>query len=561
MSNENNDSVSQGESQESGADDAPVRVTLPPEKEVIKQVQQLLGNKKVSIESLTETIALDPVIVIELLRVANSVTNSAARTQVIAISNAIISLGMVQVGQVLDQLLTREKLSSSELNTALEEQRTHCVEIARVARTIARAISPSVANTAYTTGLLVHIGDMLVISELRGKYLEIAKSQGKRSKINYRLMQDFEYDVEANGIEFLQQTGVPEKIVSSINRNAVPQSAESAEVRTICFSAIEMIEAFESGRWERLAPGQKIPSSSSIRMLQLTDQKYAELYEKVSAYFGGDAETEDAFTADEIKQEAAAVSAPAYVEDAVPPATPAEPTPDPVEASSPDTAQKAISEEVALTSAPVNEAPPTPTGSSKRLDSMFGETLSWLKKAKDTKQEQKQKTEEDRLSIPEVPQSTASKTQEALSGIEDMISAAANSEQLLTQLLSQLVTCGFFKKSALLVIAEDRKSATVRVAAGSALSKGQQIQIDDPLSPLARAASKVQSIGNKDSEVSPFGTKAFALAPIESNHELPVVLYADCGDEAISLAGRRFFRGVVSALNERLSILPGGLPE
>ncbi len=569
MDQENQNSNATVETVQSGG---PYKVVLPPNREICSEVESLLGNKKISIENLTEAIAKDPIIVMELLRLSNSVNLAPGKTQVTSISNALVALGLDTLSEVLDQLLERPSIATTELSECLEQQRSQCVETARVSRIIARIAAPSLANTAYTSGVLFFIGDMIAVCHLRGKYVELAKSQIKRSKINYRLLQDFDFDVDDVGINYLQKMGIPEKLYSCLDRTAVPMSDESANVRTMCFSAVEMMDAFEAGRWERYAPGQKIPSASSIRMLQLSDQKYAQVYEKLSAYFAGEAAEIEAFTEEEIKSAAESPPPGANKSDkgAIAPMQASLPNPEsPQQAARADNATANLTAESVATDpqpSPAQEAASTvvqapATAGLGRLDSMFGETLNWLKKAKDSKVEQKKKEEQSVLTVPDAPQSIASKTKQALSGFESLISAAENTEDLLSQLLSQLVTCGSFEKSALLVVADDRRSAKIHMAAGGKLKKGETIIIDDPFSPLARACSKVQSIGVKDSDISPFGTKSFALAPIDSSHDLPVILYADRGNEAINLAGRRLFRNVVAALNERLAKLPGGLPE
>ncbi|MEZ4753703.1 MAG: hypothetical protein R3A13_05255 [Bdellovibrionota bacterium] len=59
----------------------------------------------------------------------------------------------------------------------------------------------------------------------------------------------------------------------------------------------------------------------------------------------------------------------------------------------------------------------------------------------------------------------------------------------------------------------------------------------------------------------PFGSKAFALSPIDADHDTPVALYADCGvDGSITFEARRIFRTVVEIHNQKLPSLPGGIP-
>jgi hypothetical protein len=159
----------------------------------------------------------------------------------------------------------------------------------------------------------------------------------------------------------------------------------------------------------------------------------------------------------------------------------------------------------------------------------------------------------------EPPKLRTSGGNQVVNSIANMFNEAQNSEQLLTDLLSMLVDKGPFKKTALIVVSKDRKHAIVVAARG--IGNGQRVELDDPLSPLAQCFSKVQSFGTKSNEASPFGSKAFALAPITADHDTPVALYADCGnDGSITFEARRIFRTVVDILNEKLPSIPGGIP-
>ena len=159
------------------------------------------------------------------------------------------------------------------------------------------------------------------------------------------------------------------------------------------------------------------------------------------------------------------------------------------------------------------------------------------------------------------PQLASSKSTSVVSAMASMIDSATTADQLLKDLLGMLVGPGLFQKSALIVVAKDKKKALVVAARGPNIGNGQTVVIDDPLSPLAECFSKVQSFGNRESKVSPFGSKAFALAPVEAHHETPVALYADCGnDGSVPFEARRIFRTVVEILNQKLPHLPGSIP-
>jgi len=112
-----------------------------------------------------------------------------------------------------------------------------------------------------------------------------------------------------------------------------------------------------------------------------------------------------------------------------------------------------------------------------------------------------------------------------------------------------------------IALSNDRKNAIIVAARGLDVKHGQRMHIQDRLSPLAQGFSKVQSFGNVSNENYPFGSKAFAVAPLNANHNNPVALYADCGvDGSLTFEARRVFRTVVDMVNQKLVQLPGGIP-
>jgi hypothetical protein len=148
-----------------------------------------------------------------------------------------------------------------------------------------------------------------------------------------------------------------------------------------------------------------------------------------------------------------------------------------------------------------------------------------------------------------------------VSNVSKELDSATSSEELLRSILGILIEEGPFEKSALIVVSKDRKNALVIAARGPSITNGQTLILEDPLSPLAQCFSKVQSFGNRSSSDSPWGSKAFALSPIDADHDTPVALYADCGNNgSLTFEARRIFRVVVDILNQKLPTIPGGIP-
>jgi ribosomal protein L29 len=326
-------------------------------------------------------------------------------------------------------------------------------------------------------------------------------------------------------------------------------------MKPICQASNEMVEAFDSNKWEKLAPGKKLAPKSSIRLLQMSDTQYLKLYERVSEFLFSIRLLEERKKQEEFKRQQQDTEL------------------DPIEVA-PEQINELDAEIQNLISGGSNSSDEEvfeddDTSELSDDDELETEIFNVKEdlieerfsldtartKSKDVPRVQKAARP---VKLPELRTSKGTKT---VASISTMFEEAENSEELLTSLLDMLVGKGPFEKSALIVISKDRKTALVVTARGPNIGNGQTLELTDPLSPLAQCFSKVQSWGNKESKESPFGSKAFALAPIDADHDTPVALYADCGrDGSITFEARRIFRTVVEILNQKLPHLPGGIP-
>ncbi|MCC6955074.1 MAG: HDOD domain-containing protein [Deltaproteobacteria bacterium] len=149
----------------------------------------------------------------------------------------------------------------------------------------------------------------------------------------------------------------------------------------------------------------------------------------------------------------------------------------------------------------------------------------------------------------------SSKAQEFFTVIEDLFKSQRKTDELLSNLLTLLVSAGPYQRAALLVMQNNRKLAVVHALAGQSAPTGK-ISVDDPISPLALMSTKIRSF-NATEVVdfhAPFGISAYAMSPIKVTNLPPVLLYVDCGQaRCLPFEGRKIFRLVVGLLNNFLS--------
>lgn len=537
----------------------PFAVQFPPDLPVWTEARKLVSDKNTRVEDLATICLQDPVIVIELLRVSNAMFFSGGRSPITSVRTAIIRLGSDVVLEHLDKLQDRVPFEAEDVQHWFEVHRSRCKRTAILARILAEAQARQLADDCQAAGLLMHIGDMLAVAYFKEEYVKLSEEHS-RSGLNFRLTQDKKFDVERMGLTYLRRSGIPEALLFAIDREARAPRPDRAPMKPLCFSASEMVEAFDANRWDKLAPGKTLPPKSAVRTLSLSDPQYLKIYERASEYLFS------ARLAEERKKQGLPPEGP--------PAETLATTPSSVVATEEDSGfESEISNlihnrsESSENDSEADEAPTAPTPQAKQ-ETKVSSVPSALDSANDPFSLMVSRAE--RKTVPRVTRSEPAMkppplhTAKGTAVVNDITSGfekASTSEELLAALLETLVDRGPFEKSALIVVSKDRKNAVVVAARGPGIGNGQKLSLDDPLSPLAQCFSRVRSFTTAEKGCSPWGSKAYALSPIDADHSTPVALYADCGnDGALTFEARRVFRSVVAMLNQKLPTIPGGIP-
>lgn len=533
---------------------SPLRVTFYADKSVWNEARRLVSDKNIRVEDLAICASQDPVIVIELIKISNAMYFSGGRQSITSTKASIVRLGSDVVLETLDRMKDRPAFDNEGITNWFEIHRSRCKRTAIVARMLSEAVAKTLSDDCQTAGLLLNVGEMLATAHLGEQYVNLAE-QMARTTVIYRLAQDFKYDVERMGVTYLRRNGIPEALLFAVDREASSKSKDRAIMKPICFAAGEIVDAFDANRWEKLSPGKTLPPKSNLRILQLNEQQYLKIYERAGEYL---------FSSKLLDEKKKQGDVPAESNEPIAVSTSAAPSAD--SSALQNEIQGMLSNiSTAETPAPKTAKPPAAAKPETKV-TVIAESLASVEEQFSLKKNPAEKPKTVRQKVksqPTVapPQAASAKAREMVSNISDMFEGAQTSEELLSCLLAKLVDSGPFEKSALIVVSKDRKQALVVAARGPNIGNGQRITIDDPLNPLAQCFSKVQSFGTKENQCSPFGSKAFALAPINADHDTPVALYADCGaNGAITFEARRIFRTVVELLNQKLPQIPGGIP-
>ncbi len=563
----------------------PLGLLMPADRDVWNEARRLVTDKNLRVEDLASCASQDPVIVMELLRVANALYFSAGRPPITTARTAVVRLGSDVILETLDRLAERTPIEDDDISHWFEVHRSRCKRTALVARILSETAAKTLADDCQAAGLLMHVGEMIAVIHFGLDYVKLAEEHS-RSGIIYRLAQDHKFDVERVCINYLRRQGIPESLLFAIERDGRSRTPDRAVMKPVCLASMEMVEAFDSNRWDKLAPGKKMPPKSAIRMIQITDPQYLKIYERVSEYLFSVRLLEEKKKQALLAGVTEAV-APIITADSSATSTDADELQDEItnliqggddnfEELAEEEQYKEHEEEPPAVPTQSKAAPPPEEEEEEEgaIWSIKPKTIYNIKEELTPKQKKLDQfnlnTDPKAKKVARVKKPTqiiapptlhSANSAKTVTTITEMFDKVSNGEELLSKLLAKLVDDGPFEKSALIVVSKDRKNAIVVAARGPNIGNGQTLILDDPLSPLAQCFSKVQSFGTRASKNSPFGSKSYALSPIDADHNTPVALYADCGnDGSVTFEARRIFRTVVEVLNQKLPTLPGGIP-
>lgn len=509
----------------------PKHVQLPAESSVLREARLLAGDRNVRIGKLTATVAQDPVITLELLRTANAAFFSGERPSITTVQNAVIRLGSETIVQTLDTIGSRGSFEDPDVYREFEALRALSRKTSVVGSIIADKIKRDVSEMVQTAGLMTYMNYMIACAYLQEDYIDVSLGR-KRTSLAYRIQQDFGFDINKTMLEYLRANGIPTELFYGLDRELKCKTTSQSSLRFIVESAVELVEAWSAGRWEKYSPNQTLPSKSSLRLLTITDAQYADIYEDVQAALKGSAKKK---VEDEPAEEKESVEA------------------------------KSKSKLSAL--APSSQKSSKTRIHQRRSESMrVAPTLILTKRGFGGYDPNAQPTnfiESEDTELEEEKAKLSDDAKQVLDLISTLCLESKTANELLVRLMSLLISDGPFVRAALITLTNNRESADIHTAIGDGFENGDTIAVSDPLSPLALCLTQIKSFNSKhmNDSISPFGITSYAISPIRITSEVPVVLYADCGvDRPLALEARKIFRLVVGLINRTLPRLSGGLP-
>ncbi len=525
-----------------------LNMQVPPASSVLTEANKLVSDPNSRIENLSLCISQDPFLSLEILKKANSMLFTDGKASTTSIKNAIIRLGRDAIKSILFSLQAIKEPKEEIILNFLNLYRDKSKRVSIVTRIFTKVIDKNLEEDCSITGLYTYLAYILSALSFKEDFLEFPTKM-PLATLRFKIEKKYKINIEESARAYLRKNNIVNSLVDGLDKEEqIKNDKKKLLLRNIVWSSFEFVEAFDSNNWGKLASTSNISSKSSIRTLLLTEKQYNEIYNRAAGFFISHKLLQSHKKASEQELE------------------------NTNESSLEQTLDLECKEEKRTSDVPLEKDLKIKISKEEckveQLDSLENKKKVCLNvkgfdnfKLDDAVNNKKfvPRKRSSEIVFVEPEKSNIRKTNKLAKQTEFILDTTLRSEDALEKILNALIKNNAFKRTALIVISEDRKSGLVVYSRGI-LENGQMIDITDELSPLAQCFLKLQSYGNKESENSPFGSKSYAISPIDADHPTPVILYADCGDDILTFESRRVFRAVVDVLNQKLPTLPGGIP-
>lgn len=257
-----------------------LHLTIPARKGVLDKCILIAADPNVRAEVLVETIAEDPSVILALFHHANSLIIGGEKQSVTTIDAATTRIGNTSLLELLRTIPTSLDTLAPDVMTWLELNRERGRKIGQVSKIIAELLARPAAGEAQLAGVFCSVGDLLAVLHLDQAYPRIANGN-PRSSVQYKLVQEFKFDIMVVGPQYLARQGIPPSLIIQGDADSASRDRKRAAIKPLVLAAEEFVDARERGRIDSLAPGKNFPAKSMLRILQFQGDQYARLFERV----------------------------------------------------------------------------------------------------------------------------------------------------------------------------------------------------------------------------------------------------------------------------------------
>lgn len=258
---------------------------IPPLPDVVVKVMQMSRNPDTTATDLTNIISKDQALTGNILKLCNSAHYGLPRV-VSSLSQAVMYLGFHTVRNLVITCSVSNLFSSDRKIYGYEENGLwkNSVATAMVSEMLAKKVSREQADTAFTAGLMVDVGQLIIgikIRDTADTILELIVEQN---------MSDLEAEQQALGFTHTELGGLlvdqwnfPEELVHTIRYYRAPSESPSKSVLTSIVHMAKSI-ALESGFGVECEQMRYPVLDFALKAVAISPEKFEVIKQEAIAY-------------------------------------------------------------------------------------------------------------------------------------------------------------------------------------------------------------------------------------------------------------------------------------
>jgi putative nucleotidyltransferase with HDIG domain len=207
---------------------------MPPLPQSVTQILEISKSTKSSAQDLAKVFEHDPALAANILKIANSSSYGFTR-KISSITHAIVCLGLDTVKSIALTSSTQEMLNNEIPAYDLEKGMLlqHSITCATCARIIAQRIGYKDCEEAYTAGLLLDIGKVILSRFAEDQFNQIIeKTKDNKIPFNIAEQEVLGFDHPRIGGRIIKKWNLPPILIEAVQYHHQPEKAETNKTLT-----------------------------------------------------------------------------------------------------------------------------------------------------------------------------------------------------------------------------------------------------------------------------------------------------------------------------------------
>ena len=201
---------------------------MPPLPQSVTQILEISKSTKSSAQDLAKVFERDPALAANILKIANSSSYGFTR-KISTMTHAIVCLGLDTVKSIALTSSTQEMLNNEIPAYDLEKGMLlqHSITCATCARIIAQRIGYKDCEEAYTAGLLLDIGKVILSRFAEDQFNQIIeKTKDNKTPFNIAEQEVLGFDHPRIGGRIIKKWNLPPILIEAVQYHHQPDKAE-----------------------------------------------------------------------------------------------------------------------------------------------------------------------------------------------------------------------------------------------------------------------------------------------------------------------------------------------